>query len=126
MVGFNNASGIVTGYATGRVSGNGRIGGLVGQNGGMVNGYWDIGSTGRMSGFGTNPGSNFNGVGISSITNVVYASGAGTYTDNKGTAATTGDDVEVFNNMAFTNSFTLPGASETWPTLKAEDSFLQP
>ena len=122
LAGANN--GVLTGYATGSVSGNGRIGGLVGQNGGMVNGYWDIGSTERMGGFGANTVT-FNGLGISSITHVVYDSGTDTYTDTKGTPADTTDDIMVFDNQAFTSSFTLPGDSATWPTLNAANSFPQ-
>ena len=115
----NNEGGTVNGYATGRVSGNNNnnTGGLVGNNAGTVNGYWDIASSMRNNSDG--------GVGISSITNVVYDSGAGTYTDDKGTADAM-DDIAVFDNMAFTNSFTLPGASATWPTLNAASSFPQP
>ena len=104
-----NNGGMVNGYATGAVSGNGNMGGLVGQSGGMVNGYWDISSSMQPDGFGANSAT-FNGLGISSITNVVYDSTAGTYTDDKGTTTDTTDDVEVFDNMAFTNSFHLAGS----------------
>ena len=117
----NNSGGTstVNGYATGAVSGTGsNIGGLLGRYGaGTLSGYWDIESSMRNISAG--------GVGISSITNVVYASTAGTYTDNKATAGAM-DDVVVFDNAAFLMHFTLPGASETWPTLKAETSFPQP
>ena len=129
LVGRNQAT--VEGYATGRVSravsGSGNVGGLVGNNEGfnatgMATGYWDIGSTGQMNGFGANNVNvTFTGVGISSITNVVYDSTADTYTDNRGTADDDSDDVEVFNNMAFTNSFTLPGRSREWPKLNSVD-----
>ena len=117
LVGENRRT--VTGYATGAVSGAGNAGGLVGANtfGGTPSGYWDIASSMRNNSAG--------GVGISAIANVVYDSGAGTYTDTKGTAAP-GDDVEVFNNATFLMHFTLPGASETWPTLDAQSSSPQP
>ena len=124
LVGGNaQVTGVATGYATGRVSGTTDVGGLVGINvfGGKANGYWDITSSMQNASAGGNTV-----VGISSITNVVYDSGAGTYTDTKGTADDDSDDVEVFDNAAFLMHFTLPGASEAWPILKAEDSFLQP
>ena len=113
----NNSSGTVIGYATGAVNGNTTVGGLVGNNQATANGYWDQGGTGQLNGFGSNSAT-FNGAGISSITNVVYDSGAGTYTDTKGTAVDPDDDDVIFDNMAFTNNFSLPGASATWPTLK--------
>ena len=113
LVGHNE--GILRGYATGRVSGMGiNLGGLVGRHpAGTANGYWDIGSSMRNTSAGGNTV-----VGISSITNVVFNNTANTYTDTKGNDDATDDDV-VFENMVFTNSFTLPGASATWPTLDA-------
>ena len=126
LVGINN--GVLTGYVTGEVFGIGsnlEIGGLVGDNNvGTANGYWDIGGSMQSDGSGANTAT-FTGVGISSITHVVYDSGTDTYTDTKGTPADTTDDIMVFDNQAFTNSFTLPGASETWPTLNAANSFPQ-
>ncbi len=120
LVGQNDGTGIVTGYATGSVTGNFRAGGLVGLDSeGTVTGYWDLGSTEQMNGFGINfVGTTFTGAGISSITNVTYDSTAGTYTDTKGTGAA-GDDIVVFDNMAFTNSFVLPGVGSEWPILRA-------
>ena len=121
LVGWHQA-GTVNGYATGRVSGTGaNIGGLLGRSGaGTLAGYWDIGSSMQNASAGGNTV-----VGISSITNVVYTS-TNTYWDNRGTTADATDDIAVFNNMAFTNSFALPGDSATWPTLNAETSFPQP
>ena len=114
LVGYNE--GILRGYATGRVSGTGiNLGGLVGRNLGTVNGYWDIGSSMRNTSAGGN-----NVVGISAIANVVYDSTADTYTDSGNS------NTVVFTNAAFTNNFTLPGASATWPTLDAASSFVQP
>ena len=114
LVGFNSNGGTETGYATGRVSGTGNhIGGLVGRRpAGTANGYWDQESTGQDNSAG--------GVGISSIANVVYDSTVDTYTDSGNSNAV------VFTNAAFTNSFTLPGASAAWPTLNAAASFPQP
>ncbi len=128
--GRNNTGGLVglnfgtaVGYATGAVTRIGTAanpGGLVGYNNdGTAVGYWDEGSTGQADGIASSrPGSTFNGAGISAITNVVYASTAATYTDTKGTTATS-DDVVVFDDTDFLDHFTLPGASATWPTLKA-------
>ena len=114
LVGYSEGNAVI-GYATGRVSG----GGLVGWNDiGTANGYWDQTTTGRN-------GSSGGGVGISSITNVVFTS-PDTYTDNKGTAADATDDVVVFNNATFLMHFVLPGASETWPILNAAASSPQP
>ncbi len=129
LMGQNSFS-TVTGYATGRVSGAAdgssvNVGGLVGENSGTVNSYWDQASSEQMDGFGANSGT-FNGVGISRIANVVFTS-TNTYWDNKGTPDAT-DDVPVFNNPTFLMHFTLPvpGAGGEWPTLKAEDSFPSP
>ncbi len=108
LVGQNDGTGaVVTGYVTGAVSGTTDVAGLVGgdNNAGTVNGYWDIGSSMQNTSSG--------GVGISSVANVVYDSTAGTYTD------TGNGNAEVFNDIAFTNSFDLPRANATWPTLKA-------
>ncbi len=120
LVGVNE-NGTVNGYATGEVSGNVQVGGLVGFNlgTGTVNGYWDQRSSGENDGTGRNEAT-FNGVGISSITNVVFSTGTtpDTYTDNKGTTITT-DDVRVFTNAAFLRHFDLPRRSGEWPTLKA-------
>ncbi len=118
LVGRNANSfgmGIVNGYATGRVSrtGTGAIGGLVGENSGTVNGYWDQASTGQMSSAGGTTA-----VGISDIDDVVFAP------PNRPPNTYWNGSTQVFNNATFLMHFTLPGASATWPILKAESSFL--
>ncbi len=113
LVGWNDGTGTATGYATGTVNGNAAVGGLVGYNNdGTAVGYWDIGSTGQNNSAGGTTG-------ISAIANVVYDSLSATYTD-------TGNGNAVMFNNAFLMHFNLPGASATWPTLNAEDSFPRP
>ncbi len=113
LVGHNHA-GVANGYATGAVTGNSEVGGLVGDSrvDGGVNGYWDQARSGEDDAVGGGDFM-FDGAGISAIANVVYDSGAGTYTD------TGNGNAMVFTNAAFLRLFDLPRANNvTWPDLK--------
>ncbi len=127
LVGRNNRT--VIGYATGNVTGGQYLGRLIGSNNlGTTDGYWLVGNSGQRGAAASNGGT-FRGVGISSISNVIFSTGVGatpdTYTDDKGTTAS-GDDVAVFDNGTFQMHFTPTGGSGEWPTLDAANSFSSP
>ncbi|WP_338467644.1 YDG domain-containing protein [Novosphingobium sp. ZN18A2] len=66
LVGANSTNGqIINAYASGSVTGNGSLGGLVGANfnGSVTNGYWDT-TTGLTSGFGNSNGTVTGGGGL--------------------------------------------------------------